>query len=80
VKVPPALKLIVPAERLILVDPAVSPERLPPQVLVLVVSAIASPDGRLSVNASPCRAFAVLGLVMVKVSVAVVGLKVNTGI
>ena len=79
-KVPPALKLMVPPERLTVVEPAVAPERVPPQVLVVVVSAIANPDGKLSVKAKPFSAFAVLGLVIVKVSVAVVGLKVNTGI
>ena len=54
--------------------------RVPPQVLVFVVSAICNPEGRLSVNARPCRAFAVLGLVMVNVRVVVTGLKVKTGI
>ena len=61
-------------------EPAVA-VTVPLQVLVtLGVFATANPDGRLSVKAKPLSEFAVFGLVIVNVSVAVTGLKVKTGI
>lgn len=71
---------MVPPDKLMVPEPAVA-VAVPPQLLVRFgVFATSNPEGRLSVNARPWSAFAVLGLVMVNVSVAVTGLKVNTGI
>ncbi len=78
--VPPALKVIVPPERVMDPLPAAA-VTVPLQVFeTLGVLATASPEGRLSVNARPFSPFAVLGLVMVKVSVLTVGATVKTGI